>query len=103
MDIAHELALAHAARAQGNAGRARVCARRAAGQALRDFYHQPGDALRQLQRLQADARCPRPLRQAAERLLTKVTPQHEMPFANDVVEDAQAIITFCVQSPADSG
>jgi hypothetical protein len=104
MDLAErievELALGREAAAAGNAGRARVCARRAAGWAIQDWYQRregggwAGDALKQLLRLQGDAAVPPPVRQAAERLSTKVGLDHRLPFDDDALEDARKIIGY---------
>ena len=98
--IDNELALGREAAAVGNAGRARVCARRAAGWAIQAWYQRQegmgwaGDALNQLQRLQSDAAVPPPVRQAAERLSTKVGVDHRLPFDDDALEDARKIIEY---------
>ena len=100
MEIENELQRARAAQQNGKAGRARVCARRAAGMAIREFYRKRegagwgGDAMKQLQHLQADESVPEEIRQAAERLTTKVDENHQLPFANDPVEDAELIVKF---------
>ena len=96
--IDHELAAAREAQAAQNPGRARVCARRAAGWAVRAWYQARegsgwgGDAMKQLTRLRADAGVPEAVRQAATRLLTKVDLDHTLPFDDDPVEDARRII-----------
>jgi hypothetical protein len=96
--IEAELVRARTARLQGNAGMARVCARRAAGLAIREWYRKRsrsgwgGDALKQLQRLQADALAPEAIRAAARRLATKVDMDHRLPFEEDPIEDARGII-----------
>src|SRR5262245_30940630 len=98
MDIEAELTLAREALAAGQAGKARVCARRAAGWAIRAWYQRlegeqwSGDAMKQLGRLRDDAQVPTSVRQAAERLTTKVDENHELPFVADPVEDAQLIV-----------
>lgn len=100
MDIQAELTHAREAQAIGQAGKARVCARRAAGWAIRVWYRRSdglgwdGDAMKQLWRLRDDAGVPEPIRQAAERLTTKVDENHELPFEADPVEDAQSIVAF---------
>ena len=97
--IASELALGQAATA-ANPGRARVCARRAAGWAIRAWYQAregpawSGDAMKQLHRLRADAAAPAALREAAERLTTRVDHDHQLPFDNDPLEDARGIIEW---------
>jgi hypothetical protein len=96
--IEAELALGREAAAAGSAGRARVCARRAAGWAIQAWYQRreglgsAGDALKQLQRLRGDTAVPLPVRQAAERLSTKVGIDHRLPFDDDALEDARKII-----------
>lgn len=90
--IEAELALARAARAGGNEGKARVCARRAAGLAIKECYGWPGDALKRLKRLQVEPGVPAAVREAAQRLTTKVDQNHKVPFDNDPIEDALLII-----------
>jgi hypothetical protein len=96
--INHELTLAREAQQAANPGRARVCARRAAGWAVRAWYQARegsgwgGDAMKQLTRLGADGTVPEAVRQAAGRLLTKVDLDHSLPFDDDPVEDAERII-----------
>jgi hypothetical protein len=95
-----ELTRAVQAQLEGNPGKARVCARRAAGWATRAYYrrvddpHWGGDAMTQLKRLQNDAAVPEPVRAAAARLTTKVDFDHTLPFAADAVEDARGIIHY---------
>jgi hypothetical protein len=97
--VERELAQAHKARAAGNEGQARVCARRAAGIAIREWYKRRlgsswhGDAVKQLQRLQADALAPEKVREAARRLTTRVDFDHTLPFEDDPLEDARLIIS----------
>jgi hypothetical protein len=99
-DIEAELARARKAREAGNEGQARVCARRAAGIALREWYKRRagsgwgGDALKQLQRLREDPLVPEEVHTAARRLTTKVNLDHKLPFADDPIEDARRIIEF---------
>jgi HEPN domain-containing protein len=98
--LERELARAEQARAAGQIGQARVCARRAAGLAIRAYYRRRegvgwgGDALTQLRRLQRDAAVPEPVRAAAARLTTKVNFDHSLPFTEDPIEDARGIIGF---------
>ena len=97
--IEAELALGRGS-AAGNPGRARVCARRAAGWAIEAWYQARegpgwrGDAMKQLARLHADEAAPEALRAAAERLSTKVDQDHRLPFENDALEDAGTIISW---------
>ena len=98
--VEKELAQAHKARAMGNEGQARVCARRAAGIAIRGWYRHrlgsgwQGDALKQLQRLQTDVLEPENVRAAARRLTTVVDVDHRLPFGDDPIEDARNIVAF---------
>jgi len=92
--IESELKQAREAQAAGNAGRARVCARRAAGMAIREWSGKSGDALKQLGRLQMDNAAPENVREAAQRLSTKVQVDHTLPFESDPIEDARVIITY---------
>lgn len=102
-DIEAELAQAQKAREAGNEGQARVCARRAAGIATREWYRRRlgmgwhGDALKQLQRLQADPLAPEIVRKAAQRLTTRVDFDHTLPFEDDPIEDARGIVEFVSQ------
>ena len=45
-----------------------------------------------LRQIQQDASFPLPIRQAAERLSTKVTQRHAAPFTTDPISDASLII-----------
>jgi len=102
-DIEAELAQAQKAREAGNEGQARVCARRAAGIATREWYRRRlgpgwhGDALKQLQRLQEDVLVPERVREAARRLTTRVDFDHTLPFEDDPIEDARGIVEFVSQ------
>ncbi len=93
-----ELQAAIAARAEGNEGKARVCARRAAGYAIRAHYQHlkgptwTGSALQQLRTLRDDDEQPEALRAAARRLTTQVNHDHAMPFEEDVLADARLLV-----------
>ena len=96
--IEQELAAAEAARNEGNEGKARVCARRAIARATEEWMARlpvrrwRGDAMEYLRQIQQDTSFPRPIRQAAERLSTKVTQQQTAPFTTDPISDAKLII-----------
>jgi hypothetical protein len=100
-----EMRAAEAARAAGNEGKARVCARRGAGYAVRMHYRRVngagwgGDAFHQLKVLRDDVTQPEALRAAARRLTTQVNHDHAMPFAEDVLDDARALISAYVEAP----
>jgi hypothetical protein len=97
--IEAELAQARRAQAAGNLGQARVCARRAAGIALRARFGRAGDALKQLKLLEADLAQPESVRAAARRLSTKVDEHHQLPFTEDPLDDAQLIIAHLTPQP----
>jgi HEPN domain-containing protein len=101
--VAHEMELADEARAAGRSGRARVCARRAAGLAARPLLEVLGasprgasavDALRALAALEG---LPAEIRQAARRLTTRVTEEFNLPHPEDPLEDARAVIQACLE------
>ena len=96
--IEKELATAREALKTGNEGKARVCARRAAGQAIVWFmtkFPRPdwgADALSQLAHLQDDRTFPREIRDAAVRLTTKISDRFTYPFTSKPVDDARLIV-----------
>ena len=92
--IEAELAYARAARNKGKEGRARVCARRAAGWAIAAHYptNHPGGALSQLRWLESNAEVSDDLRSAAGRLTKQVTEDHELPHSEDPIQDAELIV-----------
>jgi hypothetical protein len=106
-EISIEIERAEAARAAGNEGRARVCARRAAGLAARDFLDRnqipPNEDAHIWTRsnksaydaLQAVAFFPAlatHLKQAALHLTTRVNGEFHLPDGTDLIEEARKII-----------
>jgi hypothetical protein len=97
--IEKEFAVAREAQRIGNDGKARVCARRAVGQAIAWYVTKfpqtkwGADAVRQLQHLKDDVSFSQEVRDAAERLTTKVSDQFTSPFSTDPIQDAKIIIT----------
>jgi hypothetical protein len=93
-----EIADARRSYARGNYGRARVCARRAAGWSVGEYLelHQLGEAhgnaLEHLKWLVEDAGTPEALRAAAIRLTTTIDEDGSLPFDQDPIEDAKLII-----------
>ena len=96
--IEKELSTAREARQSGNDGKARVCARRAAGQAVAMYLAKnpmPAwgtDALSQLKHLKDSPEFSQPCRDAAARLTTKISDQFTYQFSTDPLEDANIII-----------
>jgi len=95
MEAGRELERAEAARREGNEGRARVCARRAAGLAARDFLTRRGVRTGSVYAaLQALAGLPGldPDLAAAARLLTlRVTEEFRLPVEADLIAEARRL------------
>lgn len=96
--VAAELLAAEWARKRGNEGRARVCARRAAGWAIaahldrRGMSRSSDSALELLRHIQQDASFSESIRAASRRLAARVTPEHQLPHVEDPLEDARRIV-----------
>lgn len=96
-----ELDLANQARNAGNEGRARVCARRAAGWAAGRFWAvqrdipAPKSAYTLLLWLSGASEVPEAIRQAAHRLTVRVGSDQQLPHKQDPLEDAQAVVAWC--------
>ena len=96
--IEQELAAAEAAWKDADEGKARVCARRAVARATEEWLERLSrqrrgrDAMEHLRQIQQDASFPLSIRQAAERLSTKVTQRETAPFTTDPISDARLII-----------
>ncbi len=106
--IEAELRRAIEALGQGNDGKARVCARRASGVALRAWFQArgsgatgPGDAQSLLKLAGGDPGLPQEIRQAAIRLSTAITERDRLPFSDDPVTDARAIVGAIESLPPD--
>ena len=89
---------AEQARARGNEGQARVCARRAAGIAIREYLTRQGvhppsvSAYDLLNSIKDDPRLSAELRLIAEHLTLRVTEEFRLPVNADLVAEAR---TFC--------
>jgi hypothetical protein len=101
--IEAEFVHAHYSRAKGNEGRARVCARRAAGLAIGIFFEQcmskspPKSAYSLLQWFSQREEIPEHLKLSAQRLTERVTPEYKLPHNEDPIEDAQRIVTTILE------
>lgn len=97
-NIEKELATSREAVRAGNDGMARVCARRAVGQAVFWFktkFPRPAwgsMAMHQVRMVCEDPAFPDDVRAAARRLTTHINDRFAYPFANDPLADAAAII-----------
>jgi len=96
--LRREIEDANRARVEGNEGRARVCARRAAGWAvsfmrsLTEEREIESNAYDMLQWLAQQADTPQAVRSAATRLTARVSLDHTLPFPEDPLEDAGMIV-----------
>jgi hypothetical protein len=94
--IEAELASARAARAAGNEGRARVCARRAAGLAARDFLTRrgvrAGSVLEALKLLASLPGLAPEIRAAVDRLTQRVDLEFRLPAQVDLIAEASRLI-----------
>ena len=92
-----EFERAEAARARGNEGQARVCARRAAGIAIREYYARRGQSVHTpsaydlLQLLTDEPRLSPDLKQAAAYLTLRVTEEFKLPVDVDLLEEAHKL------------
>ncbi|HEX8992502.1 MAG TPA: hypothetical protein VF784_12555 [Anaerolineales bacterium] len=97
-DIESEFEKANRARLAGNEGQARVCARRAAGIAAREYFLRRGSPVRTpsayevLQAVAADADVPARVRVASAWLTRRVDEEFKLPPDVDLVAEARA---FC--------
>lgn len=104
-EIRRELAVARAVRESGNEGRARVCARRAAGIAAREWLTRHGVPVRSAsayQALQILARFPGlapDLRQAASHLTMRVTEAFALPEGIDLIAETGWLVEELERTP----
>jgi HEPN domain-containing protein len=92
-----ELEKAEQARAKGNEGQARVCARRAAGIAAREYFARQGKTFRTLSaydllnELVYETGISSELRQSAEYLTLRVNEEFKLPVNMDLIEEARKL------------
>jgi hypothetical protein len=90
-----EISAARDARQRGNEGMARVCARRAAGIAVGEYFHRRQiafdrpSAYDRLRFLEVLPDVPVEVHAAAGRLLMRITPDHTLPIEADLIADAE--------------
>ena len=96
--ITQELVKATEGLHNGNDGLARVCARRAVAIATQHWNEQrdlpawQGDAMHHLRKIQEHTTFPLPIREAARRLLTKVTERAHAPMTTDPIAHARTTL-----------
>ena len=97
VQIEIEFERAIAARERGNEGQARVCARRAAGIAIREYYARRGQTVRTssaydlLNLLEKEPHLPPELKQAAVYLTLRVTEEFKLPVDVDLLDEARKL------------
>ena len=97
-EIQAEFEKAASARARGNEGQARVCARRAAGIAIREYLTRRGTPPRSasaydlLNLIKNEASLSTDLKRVADHLTLRVTEQFELPVDVDLIAEAKL---FC--------
>ena len=96
-EVDKELAHAEQARSHGNEGRARVCARRAAGILAREYFSRLGgvprtsSALELLRRLQADPALPASAGTLVRHLTQQVDNEFHLPHNVDLLGDVRQL------------
>lgn len=93
----NELTTATAARARGNEGMARVCARRAAGAAAGEYLRRnqlpvPATAYDRLQVLGTHPAVSPEIQALARRFLVRLNPDHQLPIDADLLLDARRLV-----------
>jgi hypothetical protein len=102
LQIQEELMLAKQSRKEGNEGRARVCARRAAGAAAQGYLLQAGldnlagNVLESLQAMKETVLLPERVEKAIDYLLLKVDSDHNLPLDVDLITEAETVIHYLV-------
>jgi hypothetical protein len=92
-----EIDQAENARRAGNEGRARVCARRAAGILVEEYFRRKGissplmSAYDYLKTLASMPGLPTGTKDLINHLLMKVSPNYSLPIEADLIEDARSL------------
>ena len=95
--FSQEIQMAVQARARGNEGQARVCARRAAGEAAREYFQRRGASVRTssaydlLKALLEIPDLPAAARREAELLTMRVTEAFQLPVEVDLLQSAAVL------------
>lgn len=107
--IEHELSTAAGARSQGFEGRARVCARRAVGAAIRAYFEQRGlgvpgsSAMDLLRAYRALPGLPNEQAQVVDHFLMQVDTNFSLPAEVDLLADARWLVEEIFQTTGDEG
>lgn len=100
--VDNELKNARQARNDGNEGKARVCARRAVGQALFISEITSTRSLEAIQSFAENQSIPEEIQLLGLSFLEKVDETYQLQSGNDLLENAQKIITFIKTKIGDS-
>lgn len=104
MHIENEISMAKKALEEGNAGKARVCARRAAGIAISYWLESHPEinwgesAISLLNNLKEYRQMPDKIREAAIRLTTSVKNKNLTEFTEDPLQDSSIIIKYFIKN-----
>jgi hypothetical protein len=100
IQVREELLLAKQSRLEGNEGRARVCARRAAGAAVKLFLDQKGliskseSALQALIIFKDQADLPDRIQDALTWLVMRVSQEYKLPGGVDLINEAEIVLEY---------
>jgi len=100
LQIKEELLLAKQSRLEGNEGRARVCARRAAGAAVQEYFQknektqEQENAIESLLVLSQVTKLPARVQEAVNWLVQRVNPDHNLPPGVDLIHEAGVVIQY---------
>jgi len=100
LQIEEELLLAKQSRLEGNEGRARVCARRAAGAAVREYLVETGktkeleNAIQSLLIFAQIETLPGRVQEAVDWLVQRVNQDHNLPPEVDLIHEAGIVIKY---------
>ena len=100
LQIKEELLLAKQSRLEGNEGRARVCARRAAGAAVKEHLVKKGTAQKQENAIQSllilaqKETLPVRVQEAVDWLVQRVNQDHNLPPEVDLIHEAGVVIKY---------
>lgn len=103
-NIQLEFERAQLARINKNEGQARVCARRAAGMAIRDHFTRRGIGIPNsssydlLNLIKEDALLPSDLKLIADHLTVRVTEEFELPIEADLIAEARLLCDWLLNN-----
>ncbi len=104
IELEQEFTRAMQARARGNEGQARVCARRAAGIAIRDYLSRRGirppstSAYDLLNLIKDESPLPPDLKLIADHLTLRVTEEFKLPVNADLIAEARTLCDWLLKN-----